>query len=94
MAVLTGPGVVASGGGGGSTRWALLSFQKVTTGDTFDCATLTSIAPFNVVSAGCFLSTSNRTATATVCTIASSTNVSLLGTGIAADAGLLFVIGE
>lgn len=94
MAVLTNPGIVASGGGSGQTRWALLSFQKVTTADTFDCATLTNIAPFNVVSAGIFLSTSNRTATATVSTIATSTNVSLLGTGIANDAGLLFVIGE
>ena len=94
MAALTGPGVVASGGGGGSTRWALLSFQKVTAADTFDCSTLTAIPAFNVVTAGIFLSTSNRTATATVSTIASSTVVSMLGAGIAADAGLLFVIGE
>ena len=94
MAVLTNPGVVASGGGSGQPRWALLSFQKVTTADTFDASTLTTIAPFNVVTAGDFISTSNRTATNTVCTIATNTVVSLLGTGIAADAGLLFIVGE
>ena len=94
MAALTNPGVVCAGGGAGQPRYALLSFQKVTTADTFDASTLTAIAPFNVVTAGDFISTSNRTATNTVCTIASSTIVSLLGTGIAADAGLLFIVGE
>lgn len=92
MAALTNPTLLASGGGSGQPRWALLAFQKVTAADTFDCSTLATA--FNVVTAGCFLSTSNRTATATVSTIASSTIVSLLGTGIAADAGILFVIGE
>lgn len=94
MAVLTAPSVLAAGGGSGQPRWALLAFQKVTAADTFDCATLTAIAPFNVVTAGDFIATSNRTATNTVCTIAASTNVSLLGAGIAADAGILFVVGE
>ena len=93
MAVLTGPGVIASGGGAGQPRWAVLSFQKVTTGDTFDMSTLTSIAPFTTVTAALFVATSNRTATTTLGTIA-GTVVTLLGVGIAADSGYLFVIGE
>ncbi len=54
-AVLTGPGVIASGGGAGQPRWAILSFQKVTTGDTFDMSTLTAIAPFISVTAALFV---------------------------------------
>ena len=95
MAVLTNPVVVASSDAGlGRPRWAVLSFQNVTAADTFDCASLTQIPPFVTVTAGLAYPTSNRTATATVCTIATNTNVSLLGTGIARDACLLFVVGE
>jgi hypothetical protein len=94
LAALTSPGVLASGGGSGEPRYALLSFPKVTAADTFDASTLTTIAAFNVVTAGDFISTSNRTATNTVCTIATQTIVSMLGTGIAADAGILFIVGE
>lgn len=94
MAVLTGPTVIASGGGSGAPRWIVLGFQKVTAADTFDLATLTNPAAFSVVTSAVFVATSNRTATTTLSTIASSTNVSMLGTGVAADAGLLFAVGE
>lgn len=92
MAVLTSPVVQAQGGGGGAPRWAVLSFQKVTAADTFDCSTLP--APFVTVTSALFVATSNRTATTTLATIASQTNVTVVGTGIAADAGVLFVVGE
>jgi hypothetical protein len=92
MAALTGPVVLAQGGGSGQPRWALLAFQKVTTADTFDASTLAT--PFSVVTGGTFFATSNRTETVTVSTIASSTIVSLLGTGVAADSGILAIVGE
>ena len=94
MAVLTNPVVLASGGGSGTPRWAVLSFQNVTTADTFDCATLTQIPPFVTVTHAFTAPTSNRTATPAVSTIASNTNVSLVGTGIARDSCLLFIMGE
>lgn len=93
MAALTGPVVLASGGGGGNPRFCVLSFQKVTAADTFDLSTLTSIAPFVSVTAALFVATSNRTATTTLCTIA-GTVATVVGTGIAADSGLLFALGE
>lgn len=93
MAALTGPVVLASGGGSGQPRYALLSFQRVTAADTFDMSTLTQIAPFVTVTAALFVATSNRTATTTLATIA-GTVVTVVGTGIANDAGLLFVLGE
>ena len=96
MAALTNPVVQASGGGGGSPRWAVLSFQKVTAADTFDCSTLSGTggaAPFTTVTAALFVATSNRTATTTLCTIASP-SVTVVGAGISNDAGLLFVLGE
>ncbi len=93
MAALTKPGVLASGGGAGQPRWAILSFQKVTAADTFDMSTLTSIAPFTTVTAALFVATSNRTATTTLCTLA-GTVATVVGAGIAADAGFLFVVGE
>jgi len=93
MAALTNPGVIASGGGAGQARWAVLSFQKVTAADTYDCSTLTSIPPFTTVTAALFVATSNRTATTTLCTLASPV-VTIVGAGIAADAGYLFVVGE
>jgi len=93
MAALTNPGVLASGGGAGQPRWAILSFQKVTAADTFDMSTLTSIAPFTTVTAALFVATSNRTATTTLCTLA-GTVATVVGAGIAADAGFLFVVGE
>jgi formate hydrogenlyase subunit 3/multisubunit Na+/H+ antiporter MnhD subunit len=93
MAALTGPAVLASGGGSGAPRWAVLSFQKVTAADTFDASTLTSIAPFVTVTAAVFCAESNRTATTTLSTMA-GTVITVLGTGIAADAGLLWVFGE
>lgn len=93
MAALTGPVVQASGGGGGSPRWCVLAFQKVTAADTFDLSTLTSIAPFVTLTSALFVATSNRTATTTLCTIA-TTVATIVGTGIAADAGLLFAVGE
>lgn len=93
MAALTGPVVLASGGGSGQPRWAVLGFQKVTAADTYDMSTLAGIAPFTTVTAALFVATSNRTATTTLATIA-GTVVTVAGTGIAADAGLLFVLGE
>jgi hypothetical protein len=93
MAALTGPVVLATGGGSGSPRWAVLAFQKVTASDTFDMSTLTSIAPFVTVTAALFVATSNRTATTTLATIGGTT-VTVVGTGISNDSGLLFVLGE
>jgi hypothetical protein len=93
MAALTGPVVLASGGGSGTPRYCLLAFQKVTAADTFDLSTLTSVAPFTTVTSALFVATSNRTATTTLCTIASPV-VTVVGTGVAADSGLLFAIGE
>jgi hypothetical protein len=93
MAALTGPVVLAAGGGSGSPRYVLLSFQKVTAADTYDLSTLTGIAPFVSVTSALFVATSNRTATTTLGTIAGTT-VTVVGTGIAADAGLLFAVGE
>lgn len=93
MAVLTNPGVVASGGGAGQPRWAILSFQKVTAADTFDVSTLTSIAPFVTVTDAYFANLSNRTSTKAVSTIV-GTVVTVVGAGIAADAGHLYVVGE
>jgi hypothetical protein len=93
MAVLTAPTVLSSGGGAGQPRWAVLAFQKVTAADTFDMSTLTTIAAFTSVTSALFVATSNRTATTTLATIA-GTNVTVVGTGIAADAGYLFVVGE
>jgi hypothetical protein len=95
MAVLTGPTILATGGStSGGPRWAVLGFQNVTTADTFDCASLTAIAPFVTVTHAFTAPMSNRTATAAVGTIATNTNVSLLGTGVARDAVVLFVMGE
>ena len=93
MAALTGPIVQASGGGGGQPRWVVLSFQKVTAADTFDLSTLTQIAPFVSLTSALFVATSNRTATTTLCTLAGTT-ATVVGTGIAADAGYLFAVGE
>lgn len=93
MAALTNPAVLASGGGSGQPRWAVLAFQKVTAADTFDMSTLTSIAPFTTVTSALFVATSNRTATTTLATIA-TTVVTVVGTGVAADAGYMFVVGE
>jgi len=94
MAALTGPNIVASGGGSGSPRWCVLGFPNVTTADTFDLSTLTAISPFVTVTHAFTAPTSNRTATPAVGTIASNTIVSLLGTGIARDSCLLFAMGE
>lgn len=93
MAVLTGPVIQASGGGGGQPRWCVLSFQRVTAADTFDLATLSQIAPFVTVTSALFVALSNRTATPTLATIA-GTVATVAGAGIANDAGLLFVVGE
>jgi len=94
MAVLTSPQVLASGGGSGGPRWCVLAFQNVTTADTFDLSTLNQIPPFVTVTHAFTAPMSNRTATAAVGTIASNTNVSLVGTGIARDAVVLFAMGE
>jgi hypothetical protein len=91
MAVLTNPVIRASGGPPG-VRWAVLEFQKVTAADTFDASTLTAI-PFTTVTSALFVAESNRTATTTLCTIATPV-VTIVGVGIAADAGLLFIVGE
>jgi hypothetical protein len=93
MAALTGPVVLASGGGNGAPRWCVLAFQKVTAADTYDMSTLTGIAAFTTVTSALFVATSNRTATTTLATIAGTT-VTVVGAGIAADAGVLFVVGE
>lgn len=92
MAVLSGPVVLASGGGQGAMRWAVLSFQKVSAGDTFDMSTLTAIAPFTTVFTALCVATSNRAETFAVST-AAGTNVTIVGTGISSDAVLLFVAG-
>ena len=93
MAALTSPTILASGGGSGQPRYVVLAFQKVTAADTFDLSTLTTPAPFNTVTSALFVATSNRTATTTLCTLASPV-VTVVGTGIAADAGYLFAVGE
>lgn len=93
MAVLTAPTVVSSGGGSGQTRWALVSFPKVTAGDTFDVATLTAIAAFQTVYVAFFVALTNRTETFALATLA-GTVVTIVGTGVAADSGLLLVVGE
>lgn len=93
MAALTGPVVVASGGGAGAPRWCVLSFQRVTAGDTFDLGTLAQIAPFVTLTAALFVPLSNRTATTTLCTIA-TTVATVVGTGIANDSGILLAVGE
>jgi hypothetical protein len=93
MAVLTGPVVLASGGGNGGPRWIVLAFQRVTAADTFDLSTLTGIAPFVTLTAALFVATSNRTATTTLCTLAGTT-ATVVGTGISNDSGLLFALGE
>lgn len=93
MAVLTGPVILYQDQPTqGKPRCAVLAFPNVTTADTFDAATLPT--PFVTVTAALFVATSNRTATTTLCTIATNTNISLLGTGIARDAGVLFIVGE
>lgn len=94
MAVLTGPTVLAAGGGGGQPRYAVLAFQKVTAADTYDATTLTNPGPFNVVTAALFVATSNRTATTALATGTPGTTLTIAGTGVANDAGLLFLVGE
>lgn len=94
MAVLTNPTLLASGGGSGGAHWAVLGFQKVTAADTYDAATLSGVTPaFSTVTSALFVASSNRTATTTLATIA-GTVVTIVGAGIAADAGWLWVIGE
>jgi hypothetical protein len=93
MAALTGPTVLAYGGGSGTPRWCVLSFQRVTAADTFDLSTLTAIPAFVTLTSAVFVATSNRTATTTLCTIA-TTVATVVGTGIANDSGLLFALGE
>lgn len=92
MAVLANP-VVSASGGTPDSRWAVLTFRNVTVGDTFDLGTLTAISPFVKVYAALFQATTNRTETTALATIA-GTVVTVVGTGIAADGGLLFVVGE
>lgn len=93
MAALTGPTVLAASSGSG-VRWALLGFQKVTAADTFDATTLTNPGPFAVVTSALFVATSNRTATTTLATGTPGTTITIAGTGIANDAGILFLVGE
>jgi hypothetical protein len=95
MALVTGGNLVAAFGGSGSPRGAVIGLQKVTTGDTYDMAgTLPGgVSAFTSVTSALFVATSNRTATTTLGTIA-GTVVTMLGVGIAADAGVLFVVGE
>jgi hypothetical protein len=93
MAVLTGPTVLYQDPAStGKPRVAVVSFPNVTAADTFDAATLPT--PFVTVTAALGVATSNRTATTTLCTIASNTNISILGTGIARDSVVLFILGE
>lgn len=97
MAVLTSPTIkYDSGAGGGTPRCMVVSFQNVTTADTWDAASAmpSGVAPFTTVTAALAVATSNRTATTTLCTIATNTNISLLGTGIARDSVFLFLVGE
>jgi hypothetical protein len=96
MALLTAGALLGSGGGSGAPRWAAIGLQKVTTADTYDMGTGTlpgSLSLFTSVTSALFVATSNRTATTTLGTIA-GTVVTMLGAGIAADSGILFVVGE
>jgi len=93
MAALSNPTVIASWGSAGGPRGAILGFQKVTAADTFDASTLTTIPAFNTVTSALFTDTSNRTATTTLSTMA-GTVITILGTGIAADSGWLYIVGE
>lgn len=92
MAVLSGPAVLASAGGSGAARWAVLSFQKASAADTFDCSTLTAIAPFSTVYGAIAIAATNRTETITIAGV-SGTVVTVAGTGISNDAILMFVVG-
>jgi hypothetical protein len=94
MAALTAAqaNVLASDTGPGP-RWAVIDFQRVTAGDTFDASTLTAIPAFSTVTAALFYATSNRTETTALCTLAGTT-ATVVGTGIANDSGLLFLVGE
>jgi hypothetical protein len=93
MAALTNPSIRGHEEPPGGPRWAVLGFQKVTAADTFDASTLTAIPAFNTVTSALFVATSNRTATTTLSTMA-GTVITVLGTGIAADAGWLYIVGE
>lgn len=93
MAALTNPTVLAASSGP-SPRWALLSFPKVTAADTFDATTLTAIPAFQVVTSALFVAMSNRTATTTLATGTPGTAITIAGTGIANDAGVLLLVGE
>lgn len=92
MAALTNPAVLASDNTPG-VRYAVCAFQKVTAADTFDATTLTGVN-FAVVTAALFVATSNRTATTTLATGTPGTTITIAGTGVANDAGLLFLVGE
>jgi len=94
MAVLTNPIPVSAGGtSDGSLRWAVVAFKNVTAADTYDFANLPNNAFVKVLFAMFFPST-NRAATGTASTIATNTNVSMVGAGIAGDSGYCFVLGE
>lgn len=92
MAALTNGTLLASGGGSGEPRWAVVALPKVTAADTFDAGAEVSPA-FTTIFDAVFFSTSNRTATAALATVA-GTVITLNGTGVAADSGLLFIVGE
>jgi hypothetical protein len=94
VAVLTNPVLLNSGGGSGNPRYVVLGFQKVTAADTYDLSTLSGISPaFQTVTSALFVATSNRTATTTLATFV-GTVITVVGTGIAADAGWLWAVGE
>lgn len=98
MAALGTPTVMGSGGGGGQPRWVVLAFPRVTVGDTYDISALNTntgglVASFQTVFSALFVATSNRTATTTLAT-ASGTVITINGSGVSADTGLLFVVGE
>lgn len=96
MAVIAAAGVTIVAQGGppdGSMKYMVLAVKNVTAGDTFDCATLAGAAAFVKPFGGMFLSSTNRTATATVAGVA-GTVLTLAGVGLAADAGYLFIVGE
>ena len=93
MAALTNPTILGSGGGSGLPRWAVLAFPKVTAGDTYDVGTLSGVAAFQTVWTALGSATSSRNVTTALASIA-GTVVTINGTGMSADAVLLWVTGE
>lgn len=94
MAALTGPVVLAQGGGQGGPRWAVLGFPNVTAADTFDASTLTQIPPFVTVTNAVAFASAGPAVTAALATVASNTVITINGTGMLRNSVWLFIVGE